>query len=160
MYGLGVTYHTNRPAWQQWSPGQQIDPYDIPDEILETWVESGPGRPGYNPRTGCYCWGYRPAYLPQTLEGVRWSAQRTPWKICTGACPQQAAKCPTCPPPAPPQQCPTCPTCPEPVLLEDDVHAVAKPINDHRNWLWLAGAGFAVVATYAIRRTIQINKKK
>lgn len=156
---LGVVYSTAYPAWAGWQPGQQIDPYDIPDEILETWRVTRPGQPGWQAtsqsgQVGCYCWGYRPANNPVTVDGSRWANQRTSWKICPFACAQ-----PTCPsvPACPPQQPQReCPTCPEPVECARMPGEIARS----KNWLWAIGAGVLVAGVYGVRRTIAIRRDR
>ena len=49
---LGVVYNPAYPAWSQWQPGSgsrlnPIDPYDIPDEILDRWQITSPGQRGW-----------------------------------------------------------------------------------------------------------------
>ena len=152
MYTLGVIYDSSLPAWKQWQPGKQIDPYEIPDEIIATWRETEPGKVGYNTATGCYCWGYRPKYNPARLDGIRWADNFPKWKICTTAC-----TCPVPPPVAPcptPAPCPVAPPCPTTQCTPD-----LADIDRSKNWLWLAGFGFAVAAVYGVRRTMQLRRK-
>lgn len=157
---LGVAYDPARPAWSQWAPGQVIDPYDVPDEIIDKWKVTSPGQPGWQAtsrsgQVGCYCWGYRPASRPLTLDGQRWSAQQTPWKICDFACPQ--ATCPTCPPVVQAPPCPPQTVCP-PVIESTTCVKDLDDVSRNKNWLWLAGAVFAVTAVYGVRRTMQLRK--
>lgn len=149
MTVLGVIYDAIRPAWSQWNPGQLIDPYDIPDEILDTWVQTEPGGAGYNTQRGCYCWGYRPVYAPRTLDGVKWSSNARSWRICPSSCP-----CPPAPACPPQQTCPPPPPCPTTTV------ATVQDIRDSKNWLWLAGFGVAVAAVYGVRRTMQIRRRR
>ena len=162
---LGVTYDPARLAWSQWTPGRPVDPYDIPDEIIDKWIETSPGQRGWHPtsqsgQVGCYCWGYRPANRPPTLGGARWANQLTPWKICEFACtqscpPQQS--CPT-PQPCPPQQ--SCPTpAPCPVLEPSTCPAELADVSRSHTWIWLVGAAFAVTAVYGVRRTMALRRK-
>jgi hypothetical protein len=151
---LGVAYNPSYPAWGSWQPGQQIDPYDIPDEILDTWRVTRPGQKGWYPtsqsgQVGCYCWGYRPANNPVTVDGSRWANQRQQWKICPFACPE--ATCPT--PPAPPP-CPTCPT-PAPCPTCPEAYAAPGAIERDKNWLWAIGFGVLVAGVYGVRRTMR-----
>lgn len=157
--GLGVAYDPARPAWRQWQPGQAVDPYDIPDEILDKWVETRPGQPGWQAtsrsgQVGCYCWGYRPANRPLSVDGVRWSYQQTPWKICEFACSTPA--CPTPPPCPAPTPCPPQTVCPhvEPTTCEHP-----QDIERSKNWLWAIGFGVLVVGVYGVRRTMALRRR-
>lgn len=150
-----MTIYTGRQAWAQYRPGDLVDPYDIPEEIIERWVQTTVGGPGYNTRRACYCWGYRPAHRPPTLDGVKWSNQLTPWRICPENCP--------CPPPLVPPPCPSCPgcpTCPEiPVLEPTTCPPIAQTVESRSSsWIWFAAAAAAVVGVYGVRRTIQLRR--
>jgi hypothetical protein len=159
LRALGVVYNSVRPAWAQWSPGQLVDPYDIPDQILYTWRQITMSERGYNAQQQCYCWGYRPADRPQTVDGSRWASQLTPWRICPTACDFPVPV----PPPCPPQQaCPTqtCPpqqacVCPAPTTCE----APQGDIGRNKNWLWLVGFGVLVTGVYGVRRTMALRRK-
>lgn len=99
-----------------------VNPFTIPDDTIDTWKETAPGRTGHNSTYNCYCWGYRPAYTPVVIMGLsglggqRWRNVLPSWNICPfdcpdAPCPPQAAPPPRlpCPPPPPPAPCPTCP---------------------------------------------------
>lgn len=154
---LGVVYDPARPAWRDYRIGQTIDPYDIPDEIIDKWRETRPGQAGYNATQSCYCWGYRPSFRPLTLDGVHWAQQQTPWRICNASCPTPTCPAPPAPPPCPPQQaCPTPEPCPimEPTTCE----RAPEPIERNKNWLWAVGFGVLVVGVYGVRRTMAMRR--
>jgi len=147
-----MAYDPQYPAWQHWQPGQHVDPYDIPDEILDKWIETEPGKVGYSRQGGCYCWGYRPKNRPVTVDGRRWVNQLPPtrgWKICEWSCP-----CPVPPPPPPPPPCPTCPT-----LDPTTCTPSAGEIKRSKNWLWLVGFSVLIVGVYGVRRTMAIRRE-
>lgn len=107
-----------RLPWADWSPKNPdalISPYDVPDQLIQSWKVTAPGEPGYDNKRKCYCWGYRPVARMRLL-GINWgppnwdSTNGQSWAICPdlgGACscivpPKVPAPppCPTCPPPA------------------------------------------------------------
>jgi hypothetical protein len=111
--------------------------------MLSSFVPSGPGKRGYDPVCGCYCWGYKPEPIViQGLGTLGGLAEDLNYRICTA---RSEASCPACTPcTSDGGECPPC-ICSKPSGKLGGAYGVTL------GWL-VAGAAIAGGGYYAYKK--------